>query len=169
MTRSLANIWWVVLGLGLALEIAWCGFSGQRFWPLWPRVGISSHHFDTRLGKVGYSVGSDFGRWQLRGQGRVQFVVIEGPVDPAAENFRGGDRVIFDAERTARVWLPVTRTRLINVNTGSPQSYALLGEQLTVRPLPTDFCVSDFERFLSSSEAKAGADGWRRWLESNRK
>lgn len=169
MTRRFANIWWVAIAAGLALEIAWCGFSGQRFWPLGPRVGISSHEFKTEGGKVGYTVGSDFGRWLPRGKAPVQFVVIEGPVNPVVENYRGGDRVIFDAERTARVWLPVTRTRLINVNTGSPQSYALQGEQVTVRPLPTDFCVSDFERFLSSSEAKAGADGWRRWLESSRK
>lgn len=164
MTRRFANIWWVALGAGLALELAWCELSGQHLWPQGVQVGISSHEFNTGRGKVGYTVGSDVGRWLPRGQAPVQFVVIEGPSDPAKQHYRGGDRVVFDANRTSRMWLPVTRTRLINVNNGSPQSYTLDGERVAARPLPPGFSVADFEQFLGSPEAKVGAEGWARWL-----
>ncbi len=168
MTRRFANIGWVTLGVGLALELAWCERSGQHLWSQGARVAIRSHEFNTGRGKVGYTVGSDVGRWLPRGEAPVQFVVIEGPVDPAKQPYRGGDRVVFDANRTSRMWLPVTRARLVNVNTGSPQSYALDGEQVAARPLPPAFSLADFERFLGSPEAKVGAEGWGRWLDRQR-
>jgi len=164
MTRPRANLWWALLAAVLALEFAWYVRSGYPLWSTRTGVGIRTHELNTAQGKVGYTLGFRAGPWLPAGGQALEFVVIEGPVDPAVGHYRGGARVIFDAERTSRMWLPVTRANLINVNTSPPQVYVVVGDQVTARPLPESVSLNEFERFLKTPEAKVGAEGWWRWL-----
>ena len=166
MKRRNANKWWGALGFGLALELAWCGFSGINLWSQHSDVAISSRELDVGTNRVGYTVGLKIVRGAMQGAEPVQFLVIEGPADPAKEHYRGGGRVIFDADRISRMWLPVTRTKLIDVNVSPPQSYYVLGEQVERGVLPMNFTRAAFEKFLKSPEAKRGAPGLKKWFES---
>lgn len=169
MTRTRANLWWAILAAALALECVGYVRAGYPLGSTGSGVGIRSHEFDTARGKVGYTLGCRFGRWLPSGGAPLEFLVIEGPVDPAFGHFRGGARVIFDAARSSRMWLPVTRTNLINVNTAPRQVFGVSGDQVTVSPLPDALSLGEFEVFLKTPEARDGAEGWRRWLDRRRK
>lgn len=165
MTRFRANLWWSVLALGVALEVAWFHQAGFTLGATGSSVGLRTHELATARGKVGYTVGSHFGLRQPRGDEPLRFLVIEGPTDPALEQFRGRARVIFDAARTSRMWLPVTRTELIDVNGPTRRYYLVRGAQVTAHLLPEGLGLAEFGEFLNSPAARDGVEGWTRWLE----
>ncbi len=164
MTRRAANLGWLAVGTVVALELAWCARDGLPHWTFGPNVAISASEFVTPRGKFGLTTGTTLQPGRRLDETRLGFVVIEGPVRELEGNYRGGDRVVFGPPNTGIMWLPVTRTKRIDVNVSPPQLYHVHGTEVERVALPRNFTRKDLGGFLAAPEAADGAVGFRRWV-----